>query len=161
VDSRRPRPRRVRYLSARMSSRICHALASSTPTASILVELLRAYSNKVYLTDQYTDLRKRLQALPVRLTKPDPAGQTRRWKRRLDRAEIDEIIAKYQSGVSTNRLVAETIWRSAPSRHCSGPMASHCAVRVSPTTRQEKPQTCTPPAAHSPGSLTTSAASPR
>jgi len=71
------------------------------------VELIGTYSNKAYLTDQYTDLRELLHALPVRPTKPHQAAQTRRWKRRLGRAEIDEIIAKYQSGVSSNRLMSD------------------------------------------------------
>jgi hypothetical protein len=72
-----------------------------------MVDLIRAYSNKVNLRDQYADLRKRLQALPFRPQEPARVGPTRALKRRLDRAEIDEIIAKYQAGNSTNQLMAE------------------------------------------------------
>jgi hypothetical protein len=72
-----------------------------------MVDLIRAYSNKVNLRDQYADLRKRLQALPFRPQEPARVGPTRALKRRLDRAEIGEIIAKYQAGNSTNQLMAE------------------------------------------------------
>jgi hypothetical protein len=72
-----------------------------------LVDLIRGYSNKAYLRDQYADLRKRLQeqrSRPPLLPKP---GRTHALKRQVGAAEIDEIIAKYQSGISTNQLITE------------------------------------------------------
>lgn len=73
----------------------------------LLVELIGAYSNKAYLRDQYTDVRKRLQALPFRSPEPAPAVRARPLKRRIDSAEVDDIIAKYRSGISTNELMRE------------------------------------------------------
>src|SRR4029077_8912612 len=75
-------------------------------SAALPVELIRAYSNKSYLIEKYSGLRKRLRALPVRPAEPD-LGRRRRLKRELDRREIDEIITKYASGASTNQLVTE------------------------------------------------------
>jgi hypothetical protein len=71
------------------------------------VDLIRAYSNKAYLREQYADLRKRLQALPIRSLQPARVGRTRRLKRRLDNVEIDQIISKYQAGISTNQHISE------------------------------------------------------
>ena len=71
------------------------------------MELIGTYSNKAYLRKQNDDLRKLLQASPSRPQDPAPAGRTPRLKRRLDRAEIDEIAAKYRSGISTNQLMVE------------------------------------------------------
>jgi hypothetical protein len=71
------------------------------------VDLIGAYSNKAHLRDQYAELREQLQAMPIRPSEPGPIGRTRRLKRRLDRAEIGQIIAKYQSGISTNQLMME------------------------------------------------------
>ena len=53
------------------------------------------------------DLRKRLQALAVRPPKPAQVGRTRALKRRVGREEIDQIVTKYRSGISTNQLMAE------------------------------------------------------
>ncbi|MET0993884.1 MAG: helix-turn-helix domain-containing protein, partial [Mycobacterium sp.] len=50
---------------------------------------------------------KRLRALPIRPPEPARVGRTRKLKRRLDRVEIDQIIAKYESGVSTNQLMTQ------------------------------------------------------
>ena len=44
--------------------------------------------------------------LPVQPPEP-PRVHTRPPKRKPDRAAIDQIIAKYQSGVSTNQLMTE------------------------------------------------------
>jgi hypothetical protein len=71
------------------------------------VELIEAYSNKVYLRDQYSDVRKRLQPLPFRSPEPAPAVRARPLKRRIIGAEVDDIIAKYRSGISTNELMRE------------------------------------------------------
>ena len=71
------------------------------------MELIRTYSNKAYLSDQYTELRKRLQALPLRPPEPARTGRTRPFKRRPGREEIEQIIAKYRSGISTNQLITE------------------------------------------------------
>jgi hypothetical protein len=52
------------------------------------------------------DLRRQLQALPLRPPEP-PRVHTRPLKRRPDRAEIDLIVVKYRSGISTNQLARE------------------------------------------------------
>jgi hypothetical protein len=43
--------------------------------------------------------------MPIRL--PAPAQTTRRLKRRLDWAEIDQIVTEYLSGTSTDQLMTE------------------------------------------------------
>lgn len=71
------------------------------------MDLIGTYSNKAYLRDQYTALRKLLQRLTVRRPELPPVDRKRPLKRRVSRAEIDQIIAKYRSGISTNQLMAE------------------------------------------------------
>ena len=71
------------------------------------MDLIGGYSNKAYLRNQYTDQRKRLQALPFRPSESTRIDRTRHFKRRLDREETDQIIAKYRSGISTNQLMTE------------------------------------------------------
>jgi hypothetical protein len=71
------------------------------------VELIRTYSNEAHLRDPYTDLRKRLQALPIRPPKHAPVGRTRALKRRVGREEIEQIVAKFRFGISTNRLATD------------------------------------------------------
>ena len=68
------------------------------------MELVGAYSNKLTLRDQYAELLKLVQTSPPRPPKPAPTGHTKAPKRPVDRAEIDQIIATYQSGFSTNYL---------------------------------------------------------
>jgi hypothetical protein len=71
------------------------------------VDLIRSYSNKTHLKLRYADLRKQLQQAEPRLPEPPNIGRTRSRKRRLTKTEIDQIIAKYQSGASTNQLMRE------------------------------------------------------
>jgi hypothetical protein len=71
------------------------------------VDLIRTYSNKPHLKLRYADLRKLLQQAEPRPPEPQNIGRTRPRKRRLTRTEIDQIIAKYQSGASTNQLKDE------------------------------------------------------
>ena len=69
------------------------------------MDLIRSYSNKTHLKLRYADLRKLIQQAEPR--PPEPPRTTHRRKRRLSKPEIDQIIAKYQSGASTNQLMIE------------------------------------------------------
>jgi hypothetical protein len=71
------------------------------------VDLIRGYSNKAYLRNQYTDLRKCLQKKPSRPPLSPKRGRTRALKRQIGREEIERIVTKYQSGASTNQLMTE------------------------------------------------------
>ena len=67
------------------------------------MEQIGAYSNQLTLRGQLTELQKCLQALPIRPTELAQAPK-RRHKRRLETAEIDQIVAEYTSGASTHEI---------------------------------------------------------
>lgn len=69
------------------------------------MELARAYSKRADLRQTYADLHKQIEhSKPRRPSRPQ-TGRPRTHKRQLGRAEIDEIITKYKSGISTNQLM--------------------------------------------------------
>jgi hypothetical protein len=76
-------------------------------TSEFSVELVRTYSNQPHLLKRYADLHKHLQQAEPRSPKHPKTGRTRALKRRVGRDEIDQIITKYNSGISTNQLMTE------------------------------------------------------
>jgi hypothetical protein len=71
------------------------------------VEAIGRTSNLGHLCKKWADLRKRIEESAPRPPQPPKTGRTRALKRQVGREEIDQIIAKYQSGVSTNQLMTE------------------------------------------------------
>lgn len=74
----------------------------------LLVELLRHYSSKAILRDRLVDLRKRfthIDAHPVRRS----ISPRRRFRltSRLGPEQVNELVAAYESGVSSNQLVID------------------------------------------------------
>lgn len=72
----------------------------------LLVELLRHYSSKAILRDRLVDLRERftnIDAHPVRRSR----SPRRRFKitSRLSAEQLNELVAAYESGISSNQLV--------------------------------------------------------
>ncbi|MFH5208603.1 helix-turn-helix domain-containing protein [Antrihabitans sp. NCIMB 15449] len=74
---------------------------------SFAVDLITAYSKRDDLKKTYADLRKQIDTAKPRPSKPVKTGRTHALKRQVGRAEVDEIVAKYESGISTNQLMAE------------------------------------------------------
>jgi len=68
-----------------------------------VVELIGAYSSKVSLSEQYNDLRKRIQESPPR---PRPTGPPPRAKRFLSTDNIADIATSYEAGISTNHIAS-------------------------------------------------------
>ncbi len=71
------------------------------------MDLIRAYSKKGYLTQRFADLHTGLENRRSRTPEPvRPPSKTR--KRHLKQSEIDDIVAKYDAGATSNQLVAAT-----------------------------------------------------
>lgn len=70
------------------------------------MELIRAHSKRSDLRQAFADLQKHLANSAARPRRP-AQKPPRRHNRLLDRATIDELVAKYEAGESSTALVAD------------------------------------------------------
>ncbi|WP_280273806.1 hypothetical protein [Nocardia wallacei] len=71
-----------------------------------MVDFVGGYARKDYLRDRFQALKDRVASIVPRQPKP-VAPQRHALKRRVSQDERAQIVAKYESGTSSNQLVAD------------------------------------------------------